>query len=102
MKFLNKNIKSIAIYGLGYLGECLHRDLKNTNINVEFVIDKNHLDKKIDDVKIIYLEEIKDQYPVDVIVVTTIKVYDEIKNELRERTNIKIVSLQEVIDYFDE
>ena len=100
--FKNKNIKSIAIYGLGYLGECLYRELKDSNIDIGYIIDKNHSGKKMEEMKMIYPDEIEEQYPVDVIVITTVKVYDEVSTELLQKTNIKTVSLQEVVDYFDK
>ena len=38
---LERDIHSVAIYGMGYLGELLWEDLKDTSISVAYGIDRN-------------------------------------------------------------
>lgn len=92
--FKKNGYKNIAIYGMGELGCRLFDELKDSNVHVKYGIDNNaesinagfpivKLDNNIDSV--------------DVIVVTAIFSYDEIKENLLKKTNNKIVSLAEII-----
>lgn len=35
----NKNIKTVAVYGLGYIGDLVIRDLLKSSINIKYGID---------------------------------------------------------------
>jgi phosphate/sulfate permease len=93
--FENHGFKNIAIYGLGRLGLCLYEELKNSNINVKYGIDKNAATFSYLNLKVISPEI--DLEPVDIIVVTKIIEYDKIVEELRKRISCQIVSLEDVI-----
>lgn len=88
------NIKSVCIYGFGVLGSLLFHELKNSDIEISYVIDKN---VKSDEVDIYKLEEI-DNFECDIIVVTAIAAFDEILSKLREKTTDKIISIKEIIE----
>lgn len=92
--FENNDYKSIAIYGLSYVGERLLDELKDCGIKVKYAIDKNadSLNTDID----VYLpdEELPDA---DVIVVTAIYFFDEIYNNLIDKVSCPIVSFEDVL-----
>lgn len=95
--FKYNNYHEIAIYGMGHLGECLLNELRTSDIKVKYAIDKNagnilsEMDiKKIDD----FLPD------VDVIIVTAVYYYADIKRELEKVVKCPIISLEEVI-YFN-
>lgn len=93
--FKDNNYKRIAVYGMGRVGERLIKELESSDIQVRYAIDKNikNSDQKI---KIITPEE---QLPeVDVIVVTAITFFDEIKDNLKEKIDCPVISLEDVID----
>ena len=92
--FINNNIKTIAIYGMNYVGQTLYDELKNTEVKTLYGIDKNY--------KNIY-SEIEVISPndklqvVDAIVVTSITFFDEIEKTLGKKTDIKIINFFDVL-----
>lgn len=81
-------IKSVAIYGAGKLGELLYDDLlQSNNIEVKYFIDKNasSLYYGIDDMDIYGLEESGNVQNVDAIIVTPYIQFNEIKVDLGKR-----------------
>lgn len=94
--FLEKtNYKNIAIYGIGCIGELLVNELKDTNINVLYGIDRNanSINSTID------IVSINDNFKsVDAVIVTAITFFDEIYKELSRRINCPIISLEDILD----
>ncbi len=93
--FQNHNYNKIAIYGMSNMGERLYDELLGSNIKIEYGIDKNA--KRIfTDLKIYEpRDELKE---VDVIVVTAINYFDDIRDELSKKINCPIISIKEIID----
>lgn len=92
--FINNGYHSIAIYGMGEMGNRLYEDLKGTKITVKYAIDK--------EAGLTYAEvetrEITDTLPtVDAIVVTAVFAFDEIEESLKKTCDYPIISLQDVI-----
>ncbi len=94
--FLDRGYKKIAIYGLREFGELLYLELRDSEVEVKYLIDQE-ADK-------IYIDaDIKPQLPsakiedVDVIVVTAVTFMDQIREELKGKTNAEIISLATVI-----
>ncbi len=92
--FEQNGYKSIIIYGMHYAGERLVEELKGTDIEIVCGIDKN-AQTMFADVDVITKEEEIPQ--ADVIVVTAISFFDEIEEELRDRVDCPIVSLEDVV-----
>jgi hypothetical protein len=87
----------IAIYGMKELGQCLFQELKNTDTNVMFGIDRN-ADNIVSDLPIIKCGE---EIPVniDLIVVTAINDYELILEDLNYYyDNIQVQSLNNIIE----
>lgn len=95
VEYFHKNgLKTVAIYGFGDLGAALASELENTDIDVKYVIDQA--------ANFVYTElkvyKPEDSLPeVDVIVVTAIHYFTEIKSEMEKRVRCPIVSLETVI-----
>lgn len=92
--FKKNNYKTVAIYGMKELGERLLDELKDSGITVCYAIDKN-ADQLYADVVILTPED--ELEPVDVIVVTAIYYFDEIKDMLSEKVDYPIVSLEDIL-----
>lgn len=92
--FESKNIKTIAIYGMGELGIRLYEDLKNSNIDVKYGIDECG-GLPYTSLEILTPDSTFDK--VDAIVVTAIFAYNNIKNNLNKKTNIPVISLEDII-----
>ncbi len=90
--FMDNSYKTIAIYGMGEMGNRLYEDLKQTNIEVKYAIDKDGGFGEID------IFDMEDEFPeVDAIVVTAIFDFETIEENLREKVNYDIVSLEDVV-----
>lgn len=93
--FESENIQHIAIYGYGMLGKQLLSEMESQDkITCDYIIDKNAEGLNMENVY--SPDNILPQ--TEMIVVTTIHIYNEIYNLLKNRTNCKIVSLKEILD----
>lgn len=92
--FERNQYKTVAIYGMKEFGERLFDELKDSDITVKYIIDKN-ADALYADVDVITPDE--EMAPVDVIVVTATHYYDEIEEELCEKVDYPIVSLEDIL-----
>lgn len=96
--FEGKGYKCIAIYGLGILGDHLYRQLKKSNIQVKYIIDQKVMSIPGDvqsDVTIIKPSEKLQK--IDVVVVTALMQYKEIKILLSDKVECDIISIENVI-----
>ncbi len=93
--FLNKKWHHIAIYGKGKLGMHLYNRLKGTAVHVECFIDKNL--ENID--KCVYtIDSLKECPIVDVVVVTPILEFEQIKKCLYDKGMRNVVSLESIFE----
>ncbi len=95
--FTQNNIKTIAIYGMGELGDRLYEELLKSNITVKYGIDKN-AGSTFSELEVYDLDS---ELPeVDAIVVTAVFAFDDIKEELNNRVDYPVISLESVIFEF--
>ena len=92
--FEANNYKKIAVYGMSFAGETLISELHNTRTNVKYGIDKR-AEKIYSEIPIITMEEELEE--VDVVVVTAITFFDEIKEMLQNKIDCPIISLEDVL-----
>lgn len=96
--FREKGYRNIAIYGIGMTGKHLLADLKETEIQVVYGIDRQG--KQLNYPFPIYT--IEEQIPeADVVVVTVTYEFDSIYQELKTRFGGYIASLEEIVDFVD-
>ena len=95
---LNRDIKSVAIYGMGELGNRLYEDLSKFEdvINVNYVID-NNITNTFSELPVLSLE---DNLPkVDAIIVTPFFAFESIENPIKKKLpDTNIISLAEIFD----
>lgn len=84
----------IAVYGMSYAGETLVEELKGTKTEVAYGIDRN-ADTIYSDIDIFSMEA--DLEAVDAIVVTAITFFDEIEQNLSEKMDCPIISLEDIL-----
>lgn len=93
--FIDNKYKTVAIYGMGELGNRLYDELKDSNnIQVKYAIDRNAASTYAE-IEILELEAGLPE--VDVIVVTAVFAFDEIEEELKKKVECQIVSLNDVV-----
>lgn len=99
--FKRENLKEIAIYGAGILGQHLEKELRNTNISVKYFIDRDagQNNNIYEHINLISLDDAFEQ--VDAIVVTPVWDYQAIESVLREKCSYKIISINMVVSNVD-
>ncbi|MCL2050582.1 MAG: glycosyltransferase [Lachnospiraceae bacterium] len=95
--FTMNKYENVAIYGLGILGRHLLDELKNININVAYVIDQKAGELNAD-IKVVSPESGLNS--ADVIIVTVVYDFYNIKKLLSAKTKARIVALDDII--YDE
>ena len=94
-EYFEKNgYKQIAIYGMSYAGETLINELRDTQVKIAYGIDKN-ADAIYADMDIFSLEDNLGE--VDAVVVTAITFFYEIEEELSEKMDCPIISLEDIL-----
>ena len=92
---IDNGFQTIAIYGMGMLGKHLFNQLQDKKIKIAYLIDCN----KIQVSHNIHTYVIEDNLPdCDLIIVTVMYNFDQIKNKLQKKTNARIMSLNEYIE----
>lgn len=92
--FEKNNYKKIAIYGMSYAGETLVQELKETGIDIVYGIDRN-ADGIYSDIELFSME---DELPeTDVVIVTAITFFNQIEEELAQKVDCPIISLEDVL-----
>jgi lactate dehydrogenase-like 2-hydroxyacid dehydrogenase len=92
--FEKNGYKKIAIYGMGHAGETLVDELRGTATEVAFGIDKN-ADSIYAGIDVVSPDE--EWEHVDAIVVAAITFFDEIEEELSQKVDCPIISLEDVV-----
>ncbi len=92
---IEKKFKKIAIYGLGDIGEALYNEIKKSSIDIVCGIDKSEF-YLTEGISVISPE---DEIPgnIDAIIVTPVMSYEDIYKLLKNKTEAKILSLEDII-----
>lgn len=92
--FQENGYHKVAIYGMSYVGERLYEELCDSDISVEYAIENNRtlIGKSLP------IYGLNEELPyTDIIVVTAISYYNEIKKALCEKAAYPVVSLEDII-----
>lgn len=94
----DNNYKNIAIYGMAKLGQTLVNDLENSPISIKFGIDRD-AEVYWNTFPIITPDEVAkyDFSEVDVVIVTAISFFEEIRTQLSKELECPIISLEDII-----
>jgi len=91
---IKKNIHTVAIYGIGVLGKHLLYEFKNSQIDVKYLIDKN-TQKRVNGYNLVApCEELG---KVDAIIITVVNEFDSIYEDLKNRIDAELMSIEELI-----
>ena len=93
--FKEQEYHKIAIYGMADIANRLYEELKETDIQIVYGIDR---DVCCTGARVENIYSLQDKLPeVDVIVVTPFYAYENIKRDLEKKVTCPIVSIEEVI-----
>lgn len=93
---LNKNIRSVAIYGMSFVGERLYDELERSEITVGYCIDKN-ANNIYKDTLVVTPDSLPENIEIDAVIVSAFTFYDEIKNELEKKMDVPILSIDDIV-----
>ncbi len=89
-----RKAKNVAVYGLGHLGKALVEYLKATGYTYVYGIDNGTVSFHLD----IPILTGEDEFPeVDIVIVTALTSYREIKSDLKKKTSAHVVSLADIV-----
>lgn len=92
--FIERNIKTIAIYGMQEIGNYLYQELTDLGLDVRYAIDQN-AGRVYSELDVYCLE---DELPkVDLIIVTPVHIAGDIICDIRKHSDIMAVSLRDVL-----
>lgn len=94
--FLKKGLQNVALYGVGKVGRHLIFEIKNTRVNICYLLDRKLQTDRYLDIPIYALN--KNLPLVDAVIVTAVFDFDNIARELERYFNCPIISLQEIFE----
>lgn len=93
-EFSRRSINSIAIYGNGVLCDHLITELENTDIAIQYIIDRGH-GKEYRGITVLNEYNLS---PIDAVIVTPLFDFDAIKKNINEKSNVNVLSLFDLIE----
>lgn len=92
--FVEKGYKKVAIYGYGMLGKHLVFQMQEKKINVDYIIERQS-GKQTNEIPLYSLD---DKLPlVDVVIVTVLYDFVQIKNCIKKKLNTDIISIEDLL-----
>lgn len=91
---VERGIRSVAIYGAGDVGRCLVAELSDSDISVQYVIDRRRLELEV---PVYMVEEVEVLPVVDCVIVTAVMDFDEICKDLVHRMDCQVLSIEDII-----
>ena len=88
-------ICGIAIYGYAEFGQRLHDELRDSEVEVKYIIDRSMFSGSLNMLPIYRPDEMLPE--IDAVIVTPVWDFDQIKEQLVNRVKCPIISLEEVI-----
>lgn len=90
----NCGYHTVAIYGMKELGEELLYELRDSEVEVKYAIDKN-ADDLYAEIEIYHPDA--ELEAVDAVIVTAVHWFDDIEKNMRKKLNCPILSLEDVV-----
>lgn len=93
--FINNNVRKIAIYGYSEFAKRLYEELKNSEVEIAYFIDR---DIRITEQGEFIAKSIQKEKSIDMLVITAIFNFEEIVKTIGDNNKFKIVSFDKVLD----
>lgn len=87
--------QKIAIYGMSDIGRLLVQELEHSKIQIAYAIDKYKNVEVINNISVVGLEDKLEQ--VDAVIVTPVYFFQEIKQDLKQKIDLPIISLEDML-----
>lgn len=93
--FVNNKYFRIAVYGMGDIGKRLIKELRDSEIKVAYGIDRN-CNNICTNIKVMTMDDNLEE--VDAVVVTVIKEFDAIREDLLKRLNCPVIAIEDILN----
>lgn len=90
-----KEISRIAIYGMGYIGECLYEELERTDVKVLYGIDRSALD--YEGRLPVYRIDDENLETVDAVIITVANISREWMEKVREKLKCPVYTMSDLL-----
>lgn len=88
--------KKIVIYGMSDMGNCLYKDLQNSNVKVLYTIDQG-FPKLYYDIECYKLDEVSERDKPDMVIVTIPHIYEKIVDSIRTYFDCEVICITELV-----
>lgn len=92
--FKKEGYKTIAVYGMSYIGKTLLKELKNTDVEILYGIDQK-ASEMCSEINMVTIEGTLEA--VDAIVVTAVGNFYEIEEKLKQKISCPIISIEDIL-----
>ncbi len=94
--FRREKIRTIAIYGMGTMGERLYDELRDQDVTVAYAIDQKG--KRVcSDLEVYSNTDLRMLKKVDAVVVTAVHCYEEVRKRITAEMEVPALSLEEIL-----
>lgn len=93
--FIRNNYMKIAVYGMGYIGTRLVKELRESEIEIVYGIDRNAKNLYAD-IRLITVDE--KMADVDAVVVTFTDEFNDICEMLSKRMDCPVISIDDIVN----
>jgi len=95
---LEKGLQNIAIYGAGTICRHLVKYLNETDVKVRYILDAK-TEGEIFGIRSLCMDKIDSVEVVDAIIVTPITYYEEIKEQISQKGEVPVISINDIMDW---
>ena len=88
-----RNYNTIAVYGMGNIGELFISELKESEVKIAYCIDRNAENIFCDHSIVTPDSELQD---VDAVIVTAVSWFDEIEQDLTQKLDCPVISIEDL------
>lgn len=93
--FIRNSYKRIAVYGMGYVGRRLVEELKDSEIETVYGIDRNAANI-YSEIKVVTMDE--ELANVDVVVVTLVDDFDQVSDLLSKELRCPVIAIEDIVN----
>ena len=93
--FIKNNYKRIAVYGMSYVGVRFVKELKDSEVEIVYGIDKN-ADNIHSEIKMVTMDD--ELLSVDAVIVTLLAEFDEVCSLLEKKVNCPIIAIEDIVN----
>lgn len=94
--FTDKGIRTIAVYGIHYMGERLYDELRDSKVKIIYAVDRNYKEAQWE-IPVFHPDTVLPA--VDAVVITPVFDFLEIRDKLSEKLNCPMFFIEDVLFY---